>query len=294
MATTQNVNNASVFIPELWGSLVQKATENNLVAANVFMDVSGYGDIKSKGDTLHIPLVSNFTASDKVATSEVVSSANSELDVQLSINKHKAIRVQLEDIAKVQASYDMMGMYTQKIGYGLAKALDADLLSLFSGLSQTVGAASSTDVTAISDTTLVRGIRMLDLADAPQSDRAFIIDPYGIEDLRLIDKFTRYDSIAQDGASRVTSGIGKNGLFGSVYGIPVYVSNNVQTTSVVGGTLSRALLVHKEAFMYAMQKDKEILHFENVPFLTHDITGQSIYGVKEYRDNHGVVYSYAQ
>lgn len=291
MATTQNVGNASVFIPELWGPLVQKATENNLVAANVFFDVSGMGEIKAKGDTLHVPIVSNYSASDKVATSEVQSSANSELDIQLAINKHKTVRVQLEDIARIQSSFDLMAMYTQKIGYGLAKALDTDLLSLYSGLSQTVGATASTDG-GISDTNLVRAIRFLDLADAPQDDRAVIIDPYGIEDLRLIDKFTRYDSIAQAGANRVTGGVGKNGLFGSVYGIPVYVSNNVQTSSVVGGTLSNGLVVQKEAFIYAMQKNKEMKHFDNVPFLTHDVTGQSIYGVKEYRDNHGVVLSY--
>lgn len=43
---------AAVYIPELWLPLVQKARENKLVAAKRFFDVSGFGDIKSKGDVV--------------------------------------------------------------------------------------------------------------------------------------------------------------------------------------------------------------------------------------------------
>lgn len=292
MATT-GVGTVAVYIPELWSDLVQKATEANLVAANRFMNVSGYGEIKSKGDTLHIPLLSNMSATTKTANTELPSTATTETEIQLAIDTHKGIRVTLEDIARVQSSYDMMSLYTSKIGFGLAKALDSSLLALYSGLSQTVGATAGTG-SGITDTDLVRAIRFLDLADAPQRDRSFIIDPYGIEDLRLIDKFTRYDSIAQDGANRVVNGIGANGLFGSVYGVPVYVTTNLQTTSVIAGTLSRGLMVHKEAFIHAEQVDKKMEHWRNAPQLADELIGQMLYGVKEYRDNHGVAFSYAQ
>lgn len=281
------------YIPELWSDLVQKATENNLVASKRFMDVSGYGEIKSKGDILHVPILSNYNATSKVTNTELPLSANTESEVQLSIDTHKGIRIAVEDIAKVQSAYDMMALYTNKIGFGLAKALDTSLLSLYSGLAQTVGATASTDG-GISDTNLVRAMRFLDLADAPQDGRSVIIDPYGIEDLRLIDKFTRYDSIAQEGSNRVNNGIGANGLFGSVYGVPVYVTTNLQTTSVVGGTLSRGLVVHKEAFIHASQMNKKMENWRNAPQLADEIIGQMLYGVKEYRDAFGVAMSYPQ
>ncbi len=292
MANT-GIGTIAVYIPELWSDLVQKATQSNLVAANRFFDASGYGEIKSKGDTLHVPILSNMSAVTKTANTELPSTATTESEITLVIDTHKGIRVTLEDIARVQSSYDMMSLYTSKIGYGLAKALDTSLLALYSGLSQTVGATASTDG-GISDTNLVRAMRFLDMADAPQEDRSVIIDPYGIEDLRLIDKFTRYDSIAQDGANRVNNGIGANGLFGSVYGVPVFVTTNLQTTPVVGGTLSRGLVVHKEAFVYGAQVDKKMEHWRNAPQLADELIGQMLYGVKEYRDAFGVVLSYPQ
>lgn len=281
------------YIPELWSDLVQKATEANLVASKRFMDVSGYGEIKSKGDILHVPILSNYTAVTKYTNTVLELSANTESEVILTIDTHKGIRIAVEDIAKVQSAYDMMSLYTQKIGFGLAKALDASLLGLYSGLAQTVGATASTDG-GISDTNLVRAMRFLDVANAPQDGRSVIIDPYGIEDLRLIDKFTRYDAIGQEGPDRTVGGMGKNGLFGSVYGVPVYVTTNLQTTSVVGGTLSRGLVVHKEAFIHAAQMDKKIENWRNGPELADEIIGQMLYGVKEYRDAFGVAMSYPQ
>jgi hypothetical protein len=125
---------------------------------------------------------------------------------------------------------------------------------------------------------------------APQEGRAIIIDPYGIEDMRAIDKFTRYDAVGQaDNNNPIVSG-----LFGHIYGVPVYVTTNLQTTSVVGGTLSRGLVVHREAFAYAKQSDPGLEVWRNAPRLQDELIGQMLYGVKVYRANHGVVVSYAQ
>jgi N4-gp56 family major capsid protein len=275
-----------VYVPELWLTEVQKARETNLVAANRFFDVSGFGEVKKKGDVLHIPKLSNYTAGDKTANTELPSSATTETEFTLTINKHKGLRIPVEDFAAVQSAYDMMSLYTGRIGYALAKALDTDLLALYSGLAQTVGATASTDG-GISDTNIVRAIQKLDRAEAPRDGRSIIIDSFGMEDMRLIDKFTRYDAVGQ--ANAIT-----NGQFGTIYGIPVYISENVQTTSVIGGTLSRGLVVHKEAFAFAQQKSPSIETWRNGPQLADELIGQSIYGVAEYRDDHGVVLSYPQ
>ena len=273
---------AGVFNPELWIPLVQKATESNLVAANRFFDVSGFGEIKRKGDVIHVPKLSNYTAIDKTANTELPSSATTESEVTLTINKHKGIRIPVEDIEGAQSGYDLMSMYTEKIGYGLAKSLDTDLMSLYSGLSQTVGASSATDGN-LSDTQITRSMRFLDVAEAPMADRSMILSPYAIEQMRLLDKFTRYDAIGGD-SNPIT-----NGKFGSIYGVPVYVTNQVQSTSVVGGQLDRNLVVHKEAFIYAKQKSASIEKWRNGPQLADELIGQCLYGVAEYRDTFGVV-----
>lgn len=282
MATNVTTLVGGVFNPELWIPLVQKATESNLVAANRFFDVSGFGEIKRKGDVIHVPKLSNYTAIDKTANTELPSSATTESEVTLTINKHKGIRIAVEDIEAAQSAYDLMSMYTEKIGYGLAKALDTDLMSLYSGLSQTVGATTATDAN-LSDTQITRAMRFLDVAEAPMADRSMILSPYAIEQMRLLDKFTRYDSTGQD-SSPIT-----NGKFGTIYGVPVYVTNQVQSTSVIGGQLDHNLVVHKEAFIYATQKNPSIEKWRNGPQLADELIGQTLYGVAEYRDTFGVV-----
>lgn len=278
---------AQNFIPELWLDLVQKAREKKLVAAKRVFDVSGFGDVKSMGDVLHVPKLSNYTAVDKTANTEVPQSATTESEFTLTINKHKAIRITVEDIAKAQSKYDLMALYTEKIGYGLALAIDSDILALYSGLSQTVGATASTDAN-LSYTNIVRANRMLDTAQAPQEDRSIIVDSYGMAQMRLITEFTRYDAAGQGGSANVFI----NGAIGTVLGIPVYQSENVQTTSVIAGSLSRGLVIQKEAFAYATQMSPKIEQWRNAPILANEIIGQELYGVAEYRDDHGVVLSY--
>lgn len=288
MATT-GVGTAAVFIPELWSELVQKAREDNLVAAKSFYDVSGFGEIKSKGDILHIPLISNLTATTKTVNTELPSTATTENEVTLTVDTHEGIRVQIEDITRAQSSYDLMRLYTEKIGYGLAVSLDSSLLALYSGLSQTVGATASSDP-GIAYTNIVSAAQQLDEALVPMQGRFVIIDSYGAQDMRLITEFTRYDAAGQAGNKNAFIG----GKIGTVLGMDVMQSENLSTSSVVGGTLSRGLVAHKEAFIHASQMKAELEQWRNAPYLTDEVIGQTLYGVAEYRDNHGVVLSYPQ
>lgn len=280
---------AQNFIPELWLPLVQEAREDNLVAAKRVYDLSGFGDIRSKGDVIHVPKLSLYTASDKTADTELPESATTESEFTLTVDKHKGVRIPVEDISMAQSAYNLMELYSMRVGMALAKVLDTDILGLWSGLSQTVGATASTDG-GISDTNIVRALRFLDAANAPMKDRSVIVDSYGVEDMRLIDKFVRYDAVGQSGDSNVILG----GAFGTIYGVPVYVTENVQTTSVVGGTLSRGLVMHREGLSYAMQSSPKIENWRNAPKLRDEIIGQELYGVAEYRDDHAVVLSYPQ
>lgn len=289
MATNVTALVAQNFIPELWADLVQKATRKNLVMAQRVFDVSGFGPISAKGDTLHIPMLSNYSATAKTAGTELPSSATTESVVDLGINAHYGIRIPVEDIVKAQASYDLSRMYTEGIGYGLAKVLDTDLATLWSGLSQTLGAAATDTTLPVSDTLVAAAVRRLNSADAPSTDRSMVLDAYGLEDLQLVDKYTRYDALGTGKA--INDGMPAQGR---IYGLDVFMSNNIVTSSVVGGQISRGLVFHKEAFIYAQQMDKKMEVWRNAPQLADEIIGQTLYGVKEYRDAFGVSLSYGQ
>src|SRR3990172_4577991 len=134
------VTTAANFIPEIWAKDVKRATEANLVMMPR-VNTMFSSDIKTKGDTLHIPDLSNLTAGDKAASTDVTFEAVTEGKTDLSIDKHKYAAFKVEDIVKVQSAYDLMSLYTEKAGFALAKAMDTSLLSLYSGLSQSVGSA---------------------------------------------------------------------------------------------------------------------------------------------------------
>lgn len=270
---------AANFIPELWSPLTKDAVESNLVMARlVIRDYEG--EIKQKGDTVNIAEISNLTARDKSASTDVTYETITEELLTISIDKHKYAGFKLEDIVKIQANVDLMKKYNNKVGYALAKQIDSDLLALYAGLSQSVG----TDGTAISAANFLAAIQYLDLADAPETERYGVFNGGDKASFLDVDDFVRYDSM----------GIGGNlspivtGRFGELYGVQVFFSNNVTTTGSPSG--NHNLVFHKEAFALAMQRDIRVQAQYDIDALADKVVGDVLYGVKEFRDTFGVVY----
>jgi len=286
------VTTAANFIPEIWAKDVKRATEANLVMMPR-VNTMFSSDIKTKGDTLHIPDLSNLTAGDKAASTDVTFEAVTEGKTDLSIDKHKYAAFKVEDIVKVQSAYDLMSLYTEKAGFALAKAMDTSLLSLYSGLSQSVGSAG----TAITDANLLTAIQYLDDADAPGSQRSLVIKPSQMKALLAIDKFVRADAVGYMAQmSPIVTGAlaGGNvqtakpkGYFGQIYGIDVYVSTNV-VTSGSSPVSTHNLLFHRDAFIAAVQADVRIQSDYNIRSLATEVVADVLYGVAEYRDTFAV------
>lgn len=286
------VTTAANFIPEIWSKDVKRATEANLVMMPR-VNTMFSSDIKTKGDTLHIPDLSNLTAGDKSASTDVTFEAITEGKTDLLIDKHKYAAFKVEDIVKVQSAYDLMSLYTEKAGFALAKAMDTSLLSLYSGLSQSVGSAGS----AITDANLLTAIQYLDDADAPGSQRSLVIKPSQMKALLLIDKFVRADAVGYMAQMSpiVTGALAKGdvqtakpkGYFGQIYGIDVYVSTNV-VTSGSSPVSTHNLLFHRDAFIAAVQADVRIQSDYNIRSLATEVVADVLYGVAEYRDTFAV------
>jgi len=228
--------------------------------------------VRQKGDTVHIPKISNLSATDKSASTAITFSSPTEDKVTITVDKHKHIAVIIEDVLDAQAAYNLAEEYKEKISYGLAKQVDTDVLGLYSGLSQSVGTAGVVP----DDNRFLRAVQYLDDADAPFNDRAFIMAPSLKASLLANDKY-----VSQDYVNDMPV---KTGLFGQRYGIPFYVSTNVPTSG--GNPIN--LVIHKEAFALAMQKEVTLKSDYVIDFLGTAHVGQVLYGVVEYRDAFGV------
>lgn len=272
-SSQQTITTGANFIPELWGPGVIAATQSNLVFQAMCWDWSD--PAKGKGDTIHIPGVSNLTSNAKVANTQVNLNAPSEGVTDLVINRHDECSFLIEDILGVQASFNLMKFYTDKAGYAVGKQRDTRINNLVAGFSQVLGSAG----VDIGDQQIRDGIEYLDLADAPMEDRNLVIYPDQKNALFSIEKYFRAD-IRGDGASTIAT----KGRFGELYGVPVSVTTNIGTSA--GARLNT--LFHREAIGVAQQQGPRTQSDYILEFIGNLVVVDFIYGEIETRDAFGV------
>lgn len=274
---------AAVFIPEVWSVETLRAAEAALVTAPL---VKRYDSlVKGRGDTIHIPKISNLSANDKTQGSEVTTQTVTETEVTLYVNNWKETSFEIEDIVKVQSNYDLMSEYTEKAGYAIAKAVDTSLLSLYTGFTNADVGTYGVD---IGDAALVAALQKLDEANAPIQDRAFIIAPSQKAAIMKLDKFVKADYLGEYASpTPVRKGPNSRYLWGDIYGTPVYYTTNVQTTA---GTTTQThnVLIHKEAWALALQQSPRTQSAYWQKDLAWLVTVDVIYGVAALRTDFGV------
>ena len=256
---------AAAFLADVWSKMAMLAFERKLVMKNRVMRFDA--DVKAWGDTLTIPQVTNLSTNAVGASGSYVGQANTENTYSISINRWREASVQVPDLVSVQSKYPLLELYTKKIGYALAQDVEDQLLGLYSGLANQVG----TSGVAITDDVLLNAIQLLDEGDAPLEDRTLIFRPASKRSLLKIDKFV---DAAKTGLAK---GAQVTGLFGEIYGIPIFFSNQVNSSSGIHN-----MVFHKEAFGLAIQIDIKVEKFRLS--LADDVVGHILYGRAELRD----------
>ena len=281
---------AAVFIPEIWSDEVIAAYKANLVAANLFKKMSFKG---KKGDTIHIPKPTRGQASLKASETAVTLIAALEDEVEVKIDKHYEYSRFIEDITEVQALSSMRRFYTDDAGYALAKQVDTDMVQLGRvmnggttgssyGSGYTGGTGSvlydGSNATELADPAIRNVIQKLDDQDVPTSGRFFLIPPAARNTLMGLDRYTAMDHVGEAASANTI----RNGQIGNLYGIPVYVTSNADTTK----TGDRVCLMgHKDAAVLVEQLNVRSQTQYKQDYLSTLYTSDTIYGVKELRED---------
>lgn len=242
-------------------------------------------DMAMYGDILNIQTISNLTATAKAVNTQVTLQTPSETNIQLNINRYFESSFLVEENLKRQSKINLMTEYVPKAAESIERQKDTDLLGLYSGLSQQVGGLGA----AITEANFVAAIEYLDLADAPQTDRHFVIDPTVKSDLLQINKFTGVvvDAGTTSPAGARTMNIVETGKFGELYGVEIHVSTNVATDATTA-TIFHNLLFHREAFMLAEQIPTTSKTDYIAEYMGHLHVAYGLWGRGEYRDTFGV------
>lgn len=257
---------AAVFIPEIWAKMAMLAFERKLVMARRVMRFGA--QVKGRGDQIHIPQVRNLTTNAVASDGGFTGQAPVENEFSITISRWREASITVPDIVTIQSQYPLLELYTKKIGYALALDVEEQLLNLYSGLANSVGTAGVN----LTDDTLLNAIQLLDEGDSPMEDRTAIFRPAQKRALMKIDKFV---DAAKTGLAKSPA---MTGVFGEIYGIPFFFSNNVVSSSGI-----RNLVFYKEAFGVAIQSDVKIEKFRTK--LATDVVGHILFGQSELRDD---------
>jgi len=291
------VTTAATFIPEIWSDEIIAAYKKNLVLANIVMKMNFKG---KKGDTVHIPAPTRGSASAKSASTAVTLIADTETEIQVSINKHFEYSRFIEDIVEAQALNSLRQFYTADAGYALAKQVDTSLVQLgraFNGA--TIGTndyatsaattkayiggdgttaynSSTSNASALTDAAIRRTIQRLDDNDTPMDNRFFLIPPSSRNTLMGLSRYTEQAFVGNGNAIRT-------GEIGNLYGIPVFTSSNADTGAGNSTTDRICLMGHKDAMVLVEQIGIRSQTQYKQDYLATLFTSDTLYGVAALR-----------
>lgn len=227
---------AAKLIAEKWTKEIEQPFFNALYFKDL---VTKRDDLASGGNKLNIPFMSQYEARDKVAGTAVTYDANTETEIELTINKHKYLAFTIEDITKVQSNYALQELYRGAQKEAIARAMDTDLGSLHASAGTNIAGGATVD-----DADILAVVAALDLANVPQTDRAGIVGAKTMGDLRAVNKYAAYDQTGKTGLA-----VSGKAVIPHVYGMDIHMSNNV----VADATNSHNLFFHKSAIGLAIQ-----------------------------------------
>jgi N4-gp56 family major capsid protein len=293
----QTITTADKFIPEIWSDEVVATYKKNLVLANLIKKISFKG---KKGDTLHIPKPGRGSANAKAAATQVTLNTDTATEVNVVINQHFEYSILIEDIVEAQALASMRQFYTDDAGYALARQVDSTLIQIgrevqggtgtaaytaaYIGSNGTTAyVAASNNEAALTDAAIRRSIQRLDDNDVPMDGRFLIVPPSTRNTLMGIARFTEQAFVGEAGGQNTI----RNGEVGNVYGVPVFVSSNADTTSG-SGAARICLLGHRDFAVLAEQMAVRSQTQYKQEYLGTLFTADTLYGTKELRDGSAV------
>lgn len=270
MSNNLTPTNSAAYIKEIWSKEIIADVNPKFVLANLVWRF----DNEAKGtSTIHVPSLSNLEAEDKVSNVRVSTQAPTETNTDILIDTHKYSSFLVEDINELKTNRNMRSLYTDQASTAIAKAIDSSLAALASGFSGTKGAYN----TAITTDVILESIELLDLAEAPETDRHFVFRSDVKRDLLDLAAYTSADYVAGRPV--------ETGKLGALYGVNVHMSNNL----VKSGNNTDNMLFHKSALALAMAQAPRVQMDYSLPDLGHLVVVDTVYGVKEMRDSFGVL-----
>ena len=252
---------AGSFIPELWAEAIKDYAERSLILKNLVTDMC---DLAVNGSNkINIPKVAEegvdgsgdpeFNSKTAGSDTPIAYTFNTDGEAELELSDHFYEAKRIEDVATVQSSYDLFNLYTEAMGYSLAKKVENKIATL-------IQSATTNDVTLTVDnqwgSTATTGAGSDHLRtgmanlwsqgiDTASGQCYLYASPGAYKNLLALDEFASAMKRGDDQNPYVT------GALGMVYGMPVFVSKDWDDGSTTGA--ETASIFTKNAVAVAIQ-----------------------------------------
>lgn len=288
--TSETLTTLASYIPTLWGERLNDFYKKKLMMGDFFVNRSD--ELAGGGNIVYTPNVGEMAANSKTNATAVTLNAPTDTKITLTVDQWYEVSFAIEDreAAQVKQSYYLQEKYAMNAGYTMAKTLEVAIAELFDNFSQTVGSSTGN----LADSDIRAAIAYLGVANIDTTeDCAFFVSPNVFwKQIQNIDKFSlAINSPVQDPVAKAPRA--------TLYGIPVYVTNNIQ---FISGSTGRAnALAHKDAIHFATSSlpissaNARVGRYgvrvqsNYIPdYLSTVTTADLLYGVIENRDTSGV------
>ena len=288
-------------IPEIWqGRVIYEILKEKLLGMHLFEDLS---DLFSEGgDVAYLPnfIGQSFTANDKSnnATTTLQSIAPGRKSITVDTWKEVTFLIEDKEAVQVLRELRFQEIAMDMAVYAVAATFDTSLMSLYTGLTKTVGDSASN----LSDARIREALTYMEENNVPAEDRYWLLRPaVFFEDILGVSKYYEPGAFPR-GASPITTGELNKRLEGSVpkavadaykgdlYGDPVFITTQV----VKASSAYYNLYVQKRAFAFAIQtpgagKNVRTQSWYDKDYLGTRVTCDMIYGVATMQPTFGVI-----
>jgi hypothetical protein len=266
-------------IPELWSPKLLENVQANLVMAPLCTDRTG--ELQGS-DTVNIVGLGSLTANTKTVKAQTTLQQPTDTTAPLVCATHIEASVLIEDSLNAVSKYKKIESFCAGQGsYAIAAALDTALCALQSDVTNDVIDAT-TDTGDNFWAHLLSMFTVLNVANVPQTNRFFVVHPYTLMTLLGVDPLISKDFNAGEAAA-ITGRISR------LLNCDIYVTTQLATTAISGGTTYHNLYFHKDAFSFGIPLGPRVQFQYSLRDLGMIMTADMMYGVKAVRPTWAVV-----
>ena len=260
---------AANFIPEMWRDAIMDFAMRKFQIRNLVSDFSSL--MSGGGDILHIPKVTEETAATLSSGSAVTYGANTDGEVQLTVDQHAYEAKRIGDHVRIQESAALFNAYAKSMGYAIAKYIENYIAV------SVVQSATGNDVTLGTDNTFTTALirsglqKLLDANhDYADGETYFYMSPAAYMSALSLQDF--HD------ASRRGDGTNPNvsGSVGQIYGVPTFVSTDFDDDGGTGD--ETAAIFKKEAIYFAAQLQPRVQSAYDIDYLSTSVVVDCLFG----------------